>query len=226
MRARTSSRTARYGEIAAAIAITPLRESSSHTNPMRRMFTSRSSLLKPRPFERCVRTTSPSSTSTLAPNSRSRCSSRLEMVLLPAPDIPVNQIVNPLCTLGCPVHGEMDAAFFARGVFPPPAAGALVFARQNRTRTRRAADAGISLRIKRVERNVVRLNVMVYLRCRPIRQRADTEPSIDFFDRLDFGPSLTLVPSKACSPRAELSQLPLQRTHFANLAAQPPVLRS
>src|ERR1035438_3626540 len=97
MRARISSRTARYGEMAAAMAITEFLDKSSQTKPIRRMFSSRSSLLNPRPFERWVRTTSPSRTSTLAPVPRRRSARRCEMVLLPAPDIPVNQTVNPLC---------------------------------------------------------------------------------------------------------------------------------
>src|ERR1035438_1616968 len=83
--------------MAAAMAITPLRASNSQTKPMRRMFSSRSSLLKPSPFDRWVRTTSPSSTSTRAPNWRSCNSSSREMVLLPAPLMPVNHNVKPLC---------------------------------------------------------------------------------------------------------------------------------
>src|SRR5882762_235570 len=87
--------------MAAAMAITPLRDSTSQTKPMRRMFVSRSSLLKPRPFERFSRTTSPSSTSTLAPALRRRCAIMPEMVLLPAPESPVNHSVKPWCVTGC-----------------------------------------------------------------------------------------------------------------------------
>src|SRR6266545_4589768 len=79
------------------MAMTPLRESSSHTNPIRRILVSRSSLLKPSPLERFVLTTSPSSSSTLAPAARSRRSIISEMVLFPAPDRPVNHSVKPLC---------------------------------------------------------------------------------------------------------------------------------
>src|SRR5581483_8308894 len=86
------------------MATTPLRESSSQTNPMRRIFSSRSSLLKPRSLHKCVRTTSPSKTSTLAPQSRSRHSRSLAMVLLPAPERPVSQTVNPLCMRRNPRH--------------------------------------------------------------------------------------------------------------------------
>src|SRR5262245_31233244 len=94
-RARASSRTARYGDTAATITTTPWRDSSSQTKAMRLTFSSRSSLLNPRPFDRRVRTTSPSRTSTRSPDARSRCSSNLAAVDLPAPDRPVNQTTTP-----------------------------------------------------------------------------------------------------------------------------------
>src|SRR5919109_3526482 len=93
--ARASSRISRYGEIAAVITGTPLRESRSATKAIRRMFVSRSSLEKPRPLERFSRTTSPSSTSTLEPRLRNSSSTIFEMVVLPAPESPVNQSVKP-----------------------------------------------------------------------------------------------------------------------------------
>src|SRR3979490_2754849 len=125
--------------MAATITITPLRAGSSLTNPMRRILISRSSLLKPRPFERCVRTMSPSSTSTAAPAARRRASIRLEMALLPAPESPVHPRTKPLCTrasqhllqqyvdgpLRPAIGGEMNAALFVGVLFPPPAPGAL-----------------------------------------------------------------------------------------------------
>jgi hypothetical protein len=50
--------------MAAVMAQLPDRAMSLATNPMRRMFVSRSSFEKPSPFDRCVRTSSPSSVST------------------------------------------------------------------------------------------------------------------------------------------------------------------
>jgi hypothetical protein len=73
-----------------------LDESRSATNAIRRMLVSRSSLEKPRPLERFSRTTSPSSTSTLEPRSRSCSSTIFEIVVLPAPESPVNHSVKPL----------------------------------------------------------------------------------------------------------------------------------
>src|SRR5215813_2451653 len=65
---------------------------------MRRMLVSRSSLEKPRPLLRFVRTSSPSSTSMLTPRARSCGTSALVSVVLPAPDNPVNHNVNPCDT--------------------------------------------------------------------------------------------------------------------------------
>src|SRR5688572_11571112 len=81
--------------MAAVITGTPLRESRSATKAMRRMLVSRSSLEKPSPFERFSRTTSPSRISSLEPRDRSCSSTSLEMVVLPAPERPVNQRVKP-----------------------------------------------------------------------------------------------------------------------------------
>src|SRR5882762_2584359 len=59
------------------------------------MLVSRSSLEKPRPFERFSRTMSPSRISSFEPRSRRWPSSSLEIVVLPAPESPVNQRVKP-----------------------------------------------------------------------------------------------------------------------------------
>src|SRR5262249_32309445 len=66
---------------------------------MRRMLVSRSSLLKPKPLLRLVRTSSPSRTSTCLPSALSRGVSASVSVDFPAPDMPVNQRVNPLSIL-------------------------------------------------------------------------------------------------------------------------------
>ncbi len=77
------------------IATTPLRASNDATNPMRRMLVSRSSFENPSPFERCSRTSSPSRTSTRCPRSRNRAATMSAIVLLPAPEKPVNQRQKP-----------------------------------------------------------------------------------------------------------------------------------
>src|SRR6187551_1972026 len=81
--------------MAAVITGTSLRESRSATKAIRRMLVSRSSFEKPSPLERFSRTMSPSRISSFEPRSRRWPSSSLEMVVLPAPESPVNQRVKP-----------------------------------------------------------------------------------------------------------------------------------
>src|SRR5919202_6299613 len=102
--ARARRRVSSYGEMAALITATPWRVSSEHTKAMRRMLVSRSSREKPRPLERWVRTTSPSRTSTPRPRAHNSVASCLAMVVLPAPERPVNQTVNPLATSSSSSH--------------------------------------------------------------------------------------------------------------------------
>src|SRR6476659_6030750 len=59
------------------------------------MFVSRSSLEKPRPFERFWRTMSPSRTSSLAPRLRISLTRTFVIVVLPDPESPVNQRQKP-----------------------------------------------------------------------------------------------------------------------------------
>src|SRR5439155_1548241 len=95
----TSSRAVRrvssYGEIAAAITAAPWRVNRAATQPTRSMCVSRSSFEKPSPFDRCVRTVSPSRYSTMWPRRSSSGPTRCAIVVLPEPDRPVNQSVKP-----------------------------------------------------------------------------------------------------------------------------------
>ena len=93
--ARAFRRVSSYGEIAAAITAPPWRVSRDATQPIRSMFVSRSSFEKPRPFERWVRTVSPSRYSTTWPRRSSSGPTRCAIVVLPEPERPVNQSVKP-----------------------------------------------------------------------------------------------------------------------------------
>ena len=93
--ARAFRRVSSYGEIAAAITAPPWRVRREATQPIRSMFVSRSSFEKPRPFERCVRTVSPSRYSTTRPRRSSSGPTRCAMVVFPEPESPVNQSVKP-----------------------------------------------------------------------------------------------------------------------------------
>src|SRR5919112_88108 len=91
----TSSRTSLKGEMALTITPTPLRVNKSATNPILKTLVSLSSLEKPRPLDRLVLTMSPSNTSILGKRFLSSYSTISDMVVLPAPDRPVNHNVKP-----------------------------------------------------------------------------------------------------------------------------------
>src|SRR5215207_6173276 len=91
----TWSRTSLNGEMADTMTPTPFRVRRSATNPILKTLVSLSSRLKVRPLERLVRTMSPSRTSTLPCLVRSSRSTMSAMVVLPAPERPVNHSVNP-----------------------------------------------------------------------------------------------------------------------------------
>src|SRR5215213_5029931 len=96
---RTWSRTSLKGEMALTITPTPLRANRSATNPILKTLVSLSFLEKPRPFDRLVLTMSPSRTSILRKRFLSSCSTISDIVVLPAPDKPVNHSVKPRPTL-------------------------------------------------------------------------------------------------------------------------------
>src|SRR5436305_1920272 len=64
----------------------PWRVSREATQPIRSMFVSRSSFENPSPFERWVRTVSPSRYSTMQPRASSSGPTRCAIVVLPAPE--------------------------------------------------------------------------------------------------------------------------------------------
>src|SRR5215203_6913720 len=82
--------------MAATSTATPCLASLPATYPMRAMLVSRSARLKPRPWQRLVRTSSPSSSSTRWPRSARAGASLAATVDLPAPDSPVSHNTNPV----------------------------------------------------------------------------------------------------------------------------------
>src|SRR5215204_315100 len=91
----TWSRTSLKGEMALTITPTPFRVNRSATNPILKTLVSLSSLEKPRPLDRLVLTMSPSRTSISRKRFLRSCSTISDMVVLPAPDRPVNHSVKP-----------------------------------------------------------------------------------------------------------------------------------
>src|SRR5438105_9551166 len=144
---------------------------------MRSMFVSRPSFEKPRPFERCSRTSSPSSHSTSRPRRSNSGRTSSAIVVFPAPDRPVNHSVKPNCWGLTPKGSDpgsdpclssvialldqwcidVDAAL--QLVRAGPASRALVLAAGDGACTGNAADRGIALIVKRVVRNLVDIDV-------------------------------------------------------------------
>src|SRR5436309_3019549 len=144
---------------------------------MRRMFVSRSSLEKPRPFERCVRTSSPSRSSECRPRRVSSDCSAFAMVDLPAPDRPVNQTTNPWLIAIGPGFAAMrsprswfppvDAAFLHLALLPPPPSRPLVLAGLRGSRAGRAADRRVAALVEGVVGHLVLVDVRPHLVRRP-----------------------------------------------------------
>src|SRR4029450_10602127 len=82
--------------MAATSTATPCLASLPATSPIRAMLVSRSALLKPRPWHRLVRTSSPSSSSTRWPRSARAGASLAATVDFPAPDRAVSHSTKPL----------------------------------------------------------------------------------------------------------------------------------
>src|SRR5919206_150944 len=119
----------------------PWRVRREATQPIRSMFVSRSSFENPRPFERCSRTSSPSSHSTLRPRRSSSGRTSSAIVVFPAPDNPVNQRVKPfrpfsVIALLDQRGVDVNAALELVGAGPP--AGALALTRLHGPRAREA----------------------------------------------------------------------------------------
>src|SRR5580692_3085229 len=68
---------------------------------------------------------------------------------------------------------RMEPALVEFGIFPPPAAGADVFAWRDRAGAGGAADAGIALRMERVHRHVVLAHIVPHIFFGPIGQRVE-----------------------------------------------------
>src|SRR5262245_34427333 len=136
---------------------------------MRSMFVSRSSFEKPSPFDRCVRTTSPSRYSTTRPRRSSSGPTISAIVVLPAPERPVNQRVKPLrmCLLQWRVF--MDPAL--QLVRPGPAACPLLLVGGDRPRAGNAADRAVARLVERVVGNLVDGDVRPYPLLVPVRER-------------------------------------------------------
>src|SRR5690348_7878315 len=164
---RACRRASSYGEIAETITAAPARATREATQPMRWMFSSRSAFEKPRPFERCVRTMSPSRWSTTWPRCSSSASTMFATVVLPAPERPVNQTTKPLI---------VAAPAPAKPALPRPAlrllgAGPAALAPLAGERRVRVPDRVVALIVQRVVRQPALADVGPALLVRPVGER-------------------------------------------------------
>src|SRR5262252_2316486 len=204
---------------------------------MRRMLVSRSSFEKPRPLDRLVRTSSPSSTSARRPRSASSACSRLAIVDFPAPDRPVSHTTKPfrssLTDSVLPpgpdqtVLGQVQAALLDVGLLPPPAAGPLVLAGLDGPGAGRAPDGRVAALIEGVVVEPVLPDVCPDLVPAPGDERRDLGDAamggVGLHDRR--APAAGgLVPPQPGHPGVESLQRPAQRPHLADLAAPLAVL--
>src|SRR6185436_13537261 len=169
---------------------------------MRSMFVSRSSFENPSPFERCVRTTSPSRYSTSRPRFSSSGPTISAIVVLPAPERPVNHRVNPsgMCLLQWRVFVDPALELVGAG----PAACALLLVLRDRPGAGNAADRAIPRLVQRVVGNLVHLDVRPDALLVPVRERVHL-PDVVALRPLELGrlgPARRLVAADAGDPGA------------------------
>src|SRR5262245_46641032 len=171
---------------------------------MRLMLASRSSLEKPRPLLRFVRTSSPSSTSILTPRARSCGTSAFVSVVLPAPDSPVNHNVNPRVT--------SFFLFCYHQVATAPGIVSLEAAAGIEPTYKGFADLRLTTWLRRLKLRIADCNAWP-------QSHGDTEQKRGFLDNIFFSPSLCLCGSvaKHCNP---------QSSHAAALNPRSPSIRT
>src|SRR5215212_7260230 len=107
-------------------------------------------------------------------------------------------------------------------VEPRPATGPRVLVRMHGPRLRLAPDAPVPLVQQRVDRNVVRFNVVPHLLFRPVGERCDLGRPVALLPRDDprVRPLGGLLSPDACHPGVIATQGPLEWLDLADLAAQ------
>ena len=91
----------------------------------------------------------------------------------------------------------MDPAFLRRIEFPPPPAGSFVLAREYRAGARAAADAPVTLRVKRMYRDVMLPQVLPHRRLRPVSQRAELCAAVQFLGLGNLAARFRLLTAQA-----------------------------
>src|SRR5215218_4648666 len=185
---------------------------------MRSMFVSRSSLENPRPFDRCSRTSSPSSHSTRRPRRSSSGRTSSAIVVLPAPLRPVNHSVNPSVIALLDQRGvDVDPALEL--VRSGPATRPFIAVTGDGTRARNAADRGIALVVQRVVRNLVHIDVGLDALRVPVDERLHLPDAVALrpLDLLRARAGCALLAPDARDPGVVLAERALQRLDLPDL---------
>src|SRR5207237_1581057 len=192
--------------------------------PLRSMFVSRSSFEKPRPFERCVRTSSPSSHSTSSPRRSSSGRTSSAMVVLPAPDNPVNHRVKPLRPFSVIAlldqwGVDVNAAFELVGAGQP--ARSLALTRLHGPRARDAPDRRVPGVVQRVVRDLVDVDVGLDALRVPVDERLDLPDAVPLapLDAARTGPGRRLLAADAGDPGVVAGERTLERLDLPDVAA-------
>src|SRR5262249_3476831 len=122
----------------------------------------------------------------------------------------------------------VHTALFGRTGFPPPAAGAGIFARSGGPGAGRTTNARIASVVKRVVRHVVGRDIVPDLLFAPVGEWINFDQTTVLFVRFDLadgGPGSRVIPTEASNPGVECGQDPTQGKDLAHLAAQEPQRR-
>src|SRR2546421_11062007 len=191
---------------------------------MRSMFASRSSFEKPRPLQRCSRTSSPSSHSTERPRRSSSGRTSSAIVVLPAPESPVNQRVKPLRSFSVIAlldewGVDVNAAFELLGAGPP--ARSLALPRLHGPRARDAPDRRVPGVVQRVVRDLVDVDVRLHALRVPVDERLDLPDAVPLapLDAARAGPRGRLLAADAGDPGVVAAERPLERLDLPDVAA-------
>ena len=177
------------------------------------MFVSRSSREKPSPFERCVRTTSPSRYSTAAPRASSSRPTISAIVDLPAPERPVNQITTPAVTSrGCRTRSCRSPPS-ARPARPRPAVTGRVQGMQ--------PDGRVAPVVQRVVRDLVDGDVRLDALGVPVDERVDLPDVVALapLDLLGVLAGQALLAADPGDPGVVGLERALERLDLADVAA-------
>src|SRR5690349_21269997 len=198
---------------------------------MRSMFVSRSSFENPSPFDRCWRTSSPSSHSTSRPRRSSSGRTISAIVVLPAPERPVNHSVNP-SVIALLDQRCVDVNAALELVRAGPATGALVVTGCDRARARDTADRRVALVVQRVVRNLVHVDVRLHTLRVPVDERLHLPDAIALrpLELLRVCTRRRLLAADAGDPCVVRRERTLERLDLANVAAAirlgpPPAVR-